>query len=194
MRASRLCSRAAAALENGAACAAELRAHGLDRIEASADAEPSEESKEWSSYAFGAVFAEVQVDPELGLVRVRRIVGAYDAGRIINERTAHSQCIGGIVGGIGMALLEQAEWDARFGRVMNANLAEYLVPVNPDVPDAEAMFVRGDDRRFNPIGAKGIGELAIVGVPPAIANAVYHATGIRVRHLPITPEKLLAAL
>jgi len=94
-------------------------------------------------------------------------------------------------GGIGMALLEKADWDGRLGRVMNANLAEYLVPVNADVPALEALFVPSDDRRFNPLGVKGVAELALCGIAPAIANAVFHATGKRVRTLPITPEKLI---
>lgn len=169
-----------------------LRRHGLDRIEATGEAKPGEEEKKFSSYAFGAVFAEVRVDPDLGTVRARRIVGAYDVGRVINPKLARSQCIGGMVGGIGMALLEAAEWDPRFGRVMNANLAEYLVPVNPDIGELEALFVPSDDRTFSPIGAKGLAEIALCGVAPAIANAVYHATGKRIRELPITPETLLA--
>jgi xanthine dehydrogenase YagR molybdenum-binding subunit len=168
-----------------------LRANELDRMDASARAEPGDESEELSSYAFGAVFAEVRVDPALSTVRVPRIVGAFDAGRVINPKLARSQCIGGMVGGLGMALLEQAEWDPRFGRVMNANLAEYLVPVNADVVKLDALFVPSDDRRFNPLGAKGLAEIGICGVAPAIVNAVYHATGRRVRDLPITPEKLL---
>jgi len=112
---------------------------------------------------------------------------AYAAAR----KLARSQCLGGMVGGLGMALLEQAEWDPRFGRVMNANLAEYLVPVNADVTQLEALFVPGDDRRFSPLGVKGLAEIALCGVAPAIANAVYHATGQRIRDLPITLEKLL---
>jgi xanthine dehydrogenase YagR molybdenum-binding subunit len=123
---------------------------------------------------------------------VPRLVGAYDIGRVVNPKIAHSQCIGGMVGGIGMALLEQADWDPRFGRVMNANLAEYLVPVNADIGILDAVFVPSDDRAFNPIGAKGVAELGLCGVAPAIANAVYHATGKRVRDLPILPEALLA--
>jgi xanthine dehydrogenase YagR molybdenum-binding subunit len=168
-----------------------LREHGLDRLEATAEAKPGEESERFSSYAFGAVFVEVRVDPDLGTVRVPRIVGAYDVGRVVNPKLARSQCLGGMVGGVGMALLEQAEWDTRVGRVMNANLAEYLVPVNADVQELEALFVPSDDRLFSPLGAKGLAEVAICGVAPAIANAVYHATGRRVRDLPITPEKLL---
>ncbi|HEX7968976.1 MAG TPA: xanthine dehydrogenase family protein molybdopterin-binding subunit [Stellaceae bacterium] len=169
-----------------------LRRHGLDRIEATGEAKPGDEERKFSSYAFGAVFAEVRVDAETGTVRAPRIVGAYDVGRVVNPRLAHSQCIGGMVGGIGMALLEAADWDARYGRVMNANLAEYLVPVNPDVIEIDAVFVPSDDRNFNPIGAKGLAEIALCGVAPAVANAVYHATGKRIRELPITMEKLLA--
>jgi xanthine dehydrogenase YagR molybdenum-binding subunit len=131
------------------------------------------------------------VDPDFGTIRVPRVVGAYDVGRVINPKIARSQCIGGMVGGIGMALLEQAEWDARLGRVMNANLAEYLVPVSADVSDLDVTFVMSSDEIFNPLGAKGLAEIALCGVAPAIANAVYHATGKRVRDLPIMPEKLL---
>ncbi|HEX5385732.1 MAG TPA: xanthine dehydrogenase family protein molybdopterin-binding subunit [Gemmatimonadales bacterium] len=171
---------------------ASLRDHGLDRLEASAHVEPGDESEHFSTYSFGAIFAEVRVDPDLGTVRVPRMVGAYDVGRVINPKTAHSQCIGGMVGGIGMALFEEAAWDPRFGRVMNANLAEYLVPVNADVPALEALFVASDDRRLSELGSKGLAELAICGVAPAIVNAVYHATGKRVRELPVTPDKLVS--
>jgi xanthine dehydrogenase YagR molybdenum-binding subunit len=176
----------------GTAYAEALRRRGLDRIEASADAEPGDESERFSSYAFGAVFVEVRIDPDLGIIRVPRIIGAYDVGRVVNPKIARSQCIGGMVGGLGMALLERADWDARFGRVMNANLAEYLVPVHADIGELETLFVPSDDRRFNPLGVKGLAEIAICGVAPAIANAVHHATGRRVRELPITVEKVLA--
>jgi xanthine dehydrogenase YagR molybdenum-binding subunit len=168
-----------------------LRQHNLGWIEAEAQAQPGEETQKYSSAAFGAVFVEVRVDELLGTVRVPRMVGAYDVGRVINPKTARSQCIGGMVGGLGMALEERAEWDVRFGKVMNANLAEYLVPVNADVPSLEAIFVPNDDRNFNPLGVKGLAEVAICGVAPAIANAVWHATGRRIRELPITPERLL---
>jgi xanthine dehydrogenase YagR molybdenum-binding subunit len=176
---------------NGESYGEILRSQGRDRIEATAEATPGDAEERFSSYGFGAVFVEVRVDPDLGTVRVPRIIGAYDAGRVVNPKLARSQCIGGMVGGLGMALLEQAEWDARFGRVMNANLAEYLVPVNADVTELEALFVPGDDRRFNPLGVKGLAEIALCGVAPAIANAIYHATGRRIRTLPITLEKLL---
>jgi xanthine dehydrogenase YagR molybdenum-binding subunit len=170
-----------------------LARHGLHSVQANGEARPGDEARRFGSAAFGAVFAEVRVDPLLGTVRVPRIVGAYDIGRVINPMIARSQCIGGMVGGLGMALLEQAEWDAKLGRVMNANLAEYLVPVNADVQELEAILVPAEDRNFNPLGSKGVAEIALTGVAPAIANAVYHATGRRIRDLPITPEKLLLA-
>jgi xanthine dehydrogenase YagR molybdenum-binding subunit len=144
-----------------------------------------------SMYAYGAVFAEVAVDARLGLVRVRRMLGVYDAGRIISPKLADSQAIGGMVGGIGGALLEHTVTDPRDGRIVNANLADYLVPVNADVPDLKAIYLDGRDNDADPIGVKGLGEVVLVGVAPAIANAVFHATGRRVRELPITAEALL---
>lgn len=143
-------------------------------------------------HAFGAAFVEVAVDPDLGETRVRRIVGAYGAGRIVNPKTTRSQAIGGMIGGIGMALMEHSVVDARNGRVTNANLAEYAVPVHADSPPVmEAIFVEEHDPHVNPLGVKGLAEITIVGVAPAIANAVYHATGKRIRELPVTPDKLL---
>ncbi|OOK69027.1 molybdopterin-binding domain of aldehyde dehydrogenase family protein [Mycobacterium kansasii] len=115
----------------------------------------------------------------------------YDAGRVINPKLAHSQAIGGMVGGIGMALLERTELDYRDGRIVNANMSDYLVPVNADVPELDATFLPAEDPIADPIGVKGLGELVIVGVPAAIANAVFNATGRRVTDLPITLEKLL---
>ena len=168
-----------------------LQRHGSAGIDATGKAKPGEEAKRFSMHGFGAVFAEVHVDPDFGTIRVRRLVGAYGVGRVINPKIAHSQCIGGMVGGIGMALLEDTRTDPRFGRVTNANLAEYLVPVNADVEEFEALFVEEHDPHVNPLGAKGVAEIAICGVAPAIANAVYHATGRRVRRLPIMPEMLL---
>ncbi len=170
---------------------AALRRNRVDQLEVSADAAPGKEEEAFSAYAFGAVFVEVRVDPSFGIVRVPRIVGAYDVGRVINPKLARSQCLGGMVGGIGMALLEEGQWDPRFGRVMNANMAEYLVPVNADVQQLEAFFVPSDDRNFNPLGVKGLAEVATCGVAPAIVNAIYHATGVRVRTLPVKPEALL---
>ena len=124
-------------------------------------------------------------------MRVRRIRACYDAGRVVNPKLAHSQAIGGMVGGIGMALLEATELDHRDGRIVNANMSDYLVPVNADVPALDAAFLPGEDKIADPLGVKGLGELVIVGVPAAIANAVFNATGKRVTDLPITLEELL---
>ena len=170
-----------------------LRSAGLSQLNAEASSAPGEEAKTHSSVGFGAVFAEVRVDPDLCTIRVKRLVGTYDAGRIVNPRLAHSQCIGGMVGGIGMALLEEAEWDANLGRVANATIAEYLLPVSADVQDLDATFVESEDTILNPLGVKGLAELGLCGVAPAIANAVWHATGKRIRQLPITPDRLLMA-
>jgi xanthine dehydrogenase YagR molybdenum-binding subunit len=161
-------------------------------VEAAADVKPGDEGQRFSMHAFGAVFAEVAVDPDLGETRARRIVGAYGAGRIVNPKTTRSQCIGGMIGGIGMALMEHSIVDARNGRASNANFAEYAVPVHADAPPVmDVIFVDEHDPHVNPLGVKGVGEIAMVGVAPAIANAVFHATGKRIRELPITPDKLL---
>ncbi len=170
-----------------------LRRAGLDRLSAEAEAKPDEGSKTHALNGFGAVFAEVRVDPDLCTISVRRVIGAYDAGRIINPKLAHSQCIGGMVGGIGMALLEEAEWDANLGRVANGTIAEYLVPVCADIHELDALFVDSEDLVASPLGVKGVAELGLCGVAPAIANAVWHATGKRLRELPITPDRLLMA-
>lgn len=142
-------------------------------------------------HAFGVVFAEVAVEPDVGMIRVRRALGAYGAGRIINPRLARSQCIGGMIGGIGMALMEQTVLDPRDGRPVNAHKADYLVPVNLDIPHLDAVFVDEEDPHVNQLGVKGLGEIALVGMAPAIANAVFHATGRRVRNLPIRIEDVL---
>ncbi|BBC38482.1 Acylaldehyde oxidase [Streptomyces graminofaciens] len=144
-----------------------------------------------SVYVYNATFAEVAVDARLGLVRVRRMLGVYDAGRIISPKLADSQALGGMVGGIGQALLEHTVTDHRDGRIVNANLADYLVPVNADITDLKAIYLDGDDQQADPLGVKGLGELVLIGVAPAIANAVFNATGRRIRELPITAEALL---
>ena len=154
------------------------------------ESKPSSEKK-FSSQAFGAHFVEVHVDVDLGVIRIPRVVSVFAAGKIINPKTAHSQAIGGIVGGIGMALFEAVHWDTRNGRVVNSNLADYHVPVNADIHSLDVAFVEETDPHVNPLGVKGLAELSIVGVAAAIANAVYNATGIRIRDLPITPDKLL---
>ena len=143
-------------------------------------------------FSFSAVFAEVRVDTDLGLVRLNRFVGAYDAGRIINPKTARSQAIGGVIWGVGQALLEQSETDPTLSRFINRNYSGYLVPTNADIPELDVLFVGDFDEEASPLGAKGLGELTAVSVAPAIANAVYHATGKRVRDLPITIEKIMA--
>lgn len=152
---------------------------------------PTEEEERYAAQGFGAQFAQVEVDPDLGEVRVTRFVGAFEAGRILNAKTARSQLLGGIVWGISMALFEKTRFDMRTARVMNANLADYLVPTNADVPDPEIIIIEADDPHVNPAHVKGIGEIAITGAAAAIANAVYNATGVRVRDLPIVAEKLL---
>jgi xanthine dehydrogenase YagR molybdenum-binding subunit len=168
-----------------------VRSAGM-AIEAEGTFTPDLESEgRFSKHVFAALFAEVAVDPDLAMVRVRRVVGAYGAGRIVNPRLAASQCTGGMVGGIGMALMERAVLDHRDGRPVDTHMADYLVPVNLDIPDLAACFIDEDDPHVNGLGVKGLGEIAIIGVAPAIANAVFHATGNRVRELPIRIEHLL---
>ncbi|MFJ2826536.1 xanthine dehydrogenase family protein molybdopterin-binding subunit [Streptomyces sp. NPDC087263] len=163
----------------------------LPGLEATATWGPGTIDTRVSSYGYGAVFAEVSVDPLLGLVRIRRIFAAYDVGRVISPKLAHSQALGGMVGGIGMALLEGTRTDHRDGRIVNASLADYLVPVNADVPELDATFINTEDPQADPIGVKGLGEITIVGVPAAIGNAVFNATGKRLTDLPILLEALL---
>ena len=160
-------------------------------IEAEVSSAPGNEKQQYSMHSFSVTFVEVRVDELLGDINVSRVVSAIDVGKIINPKTATSQTIGGVVGGIGMALQEHTYQDARYGNYVNANLGEYHVPVNADIPEIEAIFCGEPDYRANPLGARGIGEIAIVGTAAAIANAIYHATGKRVRDLPITPDKLL---
>ena len=169
---------------------ADAMRHGsIDRIEREKTTNPKDDSSR-AHNTHSAVFAEVKIDEQLGVVRVTRVVSAVAAGRILNTKTAHSQIMGGVVWGIGMALHEETQIDHKFGRIMNANIAEYHVPVNADVHDINVIFVEEHDDS-NPLGIKGVGEIGIVGVAAAIANAVYHATGKRVRDLPITLDKLV---
>jgi len=166
-----------------------MRSGAVDRIEKEkTNSFPDDSSHARNTHS--AVFAEVKVHEQLGVIRITRIVNAVAAGRILNTKTAHSQIMGGVVWGIGMALHEETVFDHKFGRIMNANIAEYHVPVNADVQDIKVIFVDEPDDIINPLGIKGLGEIGIVGVAAAIANAVYHATGVRVRDLPITLDKL----
>jgi xanthine dehydrogenase YagR molybdenum-binding subunit len=170
-----------------------LARHGGQPIEGKAEAKPGDETQQYAMHSFGAVFAEVRVDPDLGTIRVANVVGVYGVGRVLNPKTARSQMIGGITFGIGMALMEHTVTDLRTGRYVNADIAEYHIPVHADVPPMEIVFVDERDEHVDPIGAKGIGEIGMTGVAAAIANAVYHATGARIRDLPITLDKLLIA-
>jgi xanthine dehydrogenase YagR molybdenum-binding subunit len=156
-------------------------------------ARDEEAARTWAMYAHGAVFAEVKVDPDLGQARVSRLVGAFAAGRIVNPRLVASQYYGGMIWGLSFALQEAAVADRRTGRIMNADLAEYRVPVNADVPSLEAILVPEEDAYVNPLGIKGVGEIAVTGTVGAIANAVWHATGARVRRFPVRVEDLMGA-
>jgi xanthine dehydrogenase YagR molybdenum-binding subunit len=166
-----------------------MRHGGVDRIEQEKATRFAKDETQ-AHNVHSAVFVEVKIDEELGIIRVTRVVSAVAAGRILNTKTASSQILGGVVWGIGMALHEETLIDHRFGRVMNANIAEYHVPVNADIHDIEVIFVDEPDESINRLGIKGLGEIGIVGVAAAVANAVYHATGTRVRDLPITLDKL----
>jgi xanthine dehydrogenase YagR molybdenum-binding subunit len=167
-----------------------MRAGKVDRLEQEASVAPKEGGK-YSHLTHSAVFAEVKIDEEIGVIRVTRVVSAVAAGRILNPKLAGSQILGAVVGGIGMALHEETVTDHRFGRFMTHNLADYHVPVNADVHAIDVIFVDEKDDEINPLGVKGVGEIGIVGTAAAIANAVYHATGQRVRDLPITIDKLM---
>jgi xanthine dehydrogenase YagR molybdenum-binding subunit len=165
---------------------------GNQSLEAEGNAKPGDAYQKLAFFSFGAVFAEVRVDPDLGEVRVTRVVGIYDVGKVLNPMLARSQILGGITFGIGMALMEATIPDMPTGRMVNANLAEYHVPVSTDVPaDFVVEFLDLPDPNMAADGARGVGEIGIVGTPAAIANAVFHATGKRIRDLPITPDKLV---
>ncbi|MGA9323288.1 MAG: molybdopterin cofactor-binding domain-containing protein, partial [Xanthobacteraceae bacterium] len=167
---------------------------GLAEIEGRgrSSADPAAQST-YAMHAHGAVFAEVKVDPDLGQMRVARVVGAFAAGRIINPRMVQSQLCGGMIWGVSFALHEQAVMDRRSGRPMNANFGEYHVPVNADVPSLEAILIEERDPHVNALGIKGVGEIGITGTAGAVANAVWHATGTRVRKFPITLDRLIAS-
>jgi len=168
-----------------------LKRAGQEEIVGQFLSQEKPERKNFAHHAFGAQFAEVRVDEDLGEIRVARLVGAFACGKILNAKTARNQLTGGMVWGIGMALLEQTHRDRRSGRVVTRDLADYHVPVNGDVPAIEVITVDEEDLHVNDVGAKGLGEIGNTGIAAAIANAVYHATGTRVRDLPITLDKLL---
>ncbi|EKN45643.1 aldehyde oxidase [Pseudomonas viridiflava] len=160
-------------------------------IEVQVDAEPDKKREAYAAATHSAVFVEVLVDEDLGTIKVNRVVSAIAAGRVVNPKMARSQILGGVVWGMGMALQEEAMVDHGLGRPMNHSLAEYHIPVNADIGDIDVLFVEEHDEIVNALGSKGVGEIGIVGVPAAIANAIYHATGKRIREFPITLDKLL---
>jgi xanthine dehydrogenase YagR molybdenum-binding subunit len=169
-----------------------LARSGRDRLEAEAKTEPVfGQNDRYTFQSFGAQFVEVRVHPEIGRIRVSRVVSIFDVGRVMNAKAARSQLIGGIVFGIGAALLEELVYDRAHGQAVNADLAGYLVPVQADVPEIDVSWIDEPDLNFNSLGCRGLGEIGITGAAAAIANAVYHATGMRIRDLPITPDKLL---
>lgn len=173
---------------------------GTNQVEGLSDPNPAgadnlpAKQKAWTFQSFGAHFVEITIDERLPIVRVTRVVSVMDVGRIINPKTARSQVEGGVIMGIGQALFEETHYDPRTGRAVNDNLADYVVCTNPDVQSLETHFVGEPDLQFNAIGCRGVGEIGITGIAAAIANAVYHATALRVRDLPITSEKLLRAI
>jgi xanthine dehydrogenase YagR molybdenum-binding subunit len=175
----------------GESYAALLARNGGQPVEATIAARPGPDAQQYSMHSFGAVFTEVHVDPDLGIVRVPRVVTAHAVGRILNAKTARSQIMGGVVWGIGMALEEETLIDPRAGRYVNADLAEYHVPVNADIGVIDTAFIEEPDDHVSTVGAKGVGEIGITGVAASVANAVFHATGKRVRDLPIRIERLL---
>ena len=175
----------------GEAYAALLARHNLEQVEAEYQAEFNQEEPKYSKHGFGAQFVEVRIDPDFGEVRINRYTAAFATGRVLNHKTARSQFMGGIIMGIGMALMEETLTDPYLGRIVNPNLAEYHVPVNADIPNIDIYIIDEKDPYVNPIGTKGLGEIGITGVAAAVANAVYHATGKRIRALPITPDKVL---
>lgn len=168
-----------------------MKKNNLGEITETFTSRPNPERQKYTTQAHGAQFVEVKVDEQLGIIKVTRVVEATAVGRIMNPKTSHSQEMGGVVWGIGMALQEETMVDHRYGRMMTTDLATYHVPVNADVFEVETAFVEEEDKIVNPLGVKGMGELCMVGIPAAIANAIFHATGKRIRDLPITLDKLI---
>jgi xanthine dehydrogenase YagR molybdenum-binding subunit len=160
-------------------------------IEVTGEAGANPEARRFAMHAFGAQFAEARINMDTGEVRVPRLLGVFAVGRVVNPKTTRSQLLGGMTMGLSMALFEESVRDARFGDIANHDFAEYHIATNADVGAIEVAWIDEDDPYVNPLGVKGVGEIGIVGTAAAIANAVYHATGVRVRDLPITLDKLL---
>jgi xanthine dehydrogenase YagR molybdenum-binding subunit len=170
-----------------------IERNGNKPVEAQGSAEPSESKDAYTSNSWGAVFAEVAVDRYTHMVKVRRVVATYDIGTLMNRTTGLNQLMGGIVWGVSFALHEEAHIDPVYGRTVNENLAEYHVPVNADIGQIDVTCLDIPDTKFNPLGARGIGEIGITGAAAAVANAIYNATGKRIREYPITPDKIMLA-
>jgi xanthine dehydrogenase YagR molybdenum-binding subunit len=167
-----------------------IKAAGIPQLEILEDSERNQ-MRNHSAYSYAVHFVKVKVHATMGIVKITRVVSAVDAGKIVNEESAESQIIGAVVGGIGMSLMEEGVIDHRYGRWVNNNFADYHVPVQADVPHIEVVFVNKPDPVLNPMGSKGIGEVGLVGFAAAVTNAVFHATGKRIRSLPVTSDKLL---
>jgi xanthine dehydrogenase YagR molybdenum-binding subunit len=168
-----------------------LKDKGLNELDVTIKSSASSKMDDYSCYSFSVHFVQVKVNPRTGVVRVSKVASVADSGAIASPKTARSQIIGGAIGGIGMALMEEAVMDHRFGRYVNPDLAGYHVPVHADIPQIDAIFVNKPDYVVNPMGVKGMGEIALIGMSAAVANAVFNATGKRIRELPITPDKLI---
>jgi xanthine dehydrogenase YagR molybdenum-binding subunit len=168
-----------------------LKDKNLPQVDVTVTSSGSSEMRNYSTYSYSVHFVQVKVHPKTGVVKVNKIVSVADSGHIVSPKTARSQIVGGAIGGIGMALMEEAVIDHRYGRYVNADLAGYHVPVHADIPQIDTLFVNKPDFKVNPMGAKGMGEIAIIGMAAAVANAIYNATGKRIRTLPITPDKVM---
>src|SRR6202012_525767 len=161
------------------------------KTNAAVQADEKTDRNDYVFHSFGAQFAKVLVDPDLGTIRVEKIASVMDIGTVMNLKTATNQIMGGIIFGMGMALMEETQYDPNNGRIVTRDLAQYLVPVHADIPEIEVQFIEKPDTLISPIGARGIGEIGITGMEAAISNVIYNATGKRVRDLPITPDKPL---
>jgi xanthine dehydrogenase YagR molybdenum-binding subunit len=168
-----------------------LQQHNLPQLEVTVTSKASADAAKYAMFSWSVHFMKVLVHPTTGVVKVDKAVSVADCGTIVSQKTARSQIIGGTIMGTGMGLMEAAVIDHRYGRLINNDFANYHVPVQADIPQHEALFVNKPDPYINPMGAKGMGEIATIGVAAALANAVFNATGKRVRDLPITPDKLI---
>jgi xanthine dehydrogenase YagR molybdenum-binding subunit len=171
--------------------AAILKKHKLPKLEVTATSSGGPERDKYAMYSWSVHYIKVLVHPATGVVKINKVVCVADSGHIVSPKTARSQIVGGAIGGIGMALMEETVIDHRYGKIVNNNFADYHVPVNADIPQIDALFVNKPDPYINPMGAKGMGEIALIGMAAAVANAVFNATGKRIRELPITPDKLI---